>query len=72
MGQNVDVVASTSTDEPAVITEDGNCKEEIQEASDSVEINELVEVGHQTNSSGSTSPNTPRRVIIPLGHPPLT
>ena len=38
LGRNLDVSASTSTDEPAVITEDGNEKEEIQESSYSVEI----------------------------------
>ena len=39
---NVDFAASTSTDEPEVITEDGNYKEEIQEARESVEIHEIV------------------------------
>ena len=51
--------ASTSTDEPAVITEDENNKEEIQEAIDSVEIQEVAEVVHLTNSYGST-PNYTR------------
>ena len=38
LGRNVDVVASTSIDEPAVITKDVNDEEEIQEARDYVEI----------------------------------
>ena len=56
LGINIDIAASTSTDEPAVITEDDDDKEEIQEARNSIEIHENVEFGHQTNSSGSTSP----------------
>ena len=53
LGRNLDVAASTSTDEPMVITNDGYYKEEIQETRKYVEIQE---VGHQTDSSRSTSP----------------
>ena len=60
--RNVYVAASTSMDEPAVITEDGYDKEEIQESSDSVEIQKVVEIGHQTNSSESTLPTISERV----------
>ena len=56
LGRNVYVVASTSMDEPEVISEDGDDKEEIQESSNYVEIQEVVEVVHKTDSSGSTSP----------------
>ena len=42
MGQNVDVAASTSVDETEFITEDVDDKEEIHEASDSFEIQEVV------------------------------
>ena len=42
LGQNVDVAASTITEETAVITEYGNDKEELQEARYSVEIQEVV------------------------------
>ena len=62
LGLNVDFAASTSTDEPSVITEDGNDKEEIQEAIDSVEIQEFAEFGNQTDSSGSISPTIPKLV----------
>ena len=55
LGRNVYVATSNSTNKPEVITENGNDKEEIKEASDSVKIKEVVEVGHHTNSSGSTS-----------------
>ena len=40
--KNVDVAASTSTDETEFITEDVDDKEEIQEASNSFEIQEVV------------------------------
>ena len=53
LGRNVYVADIISTEDPAVIAEDGYDKEEIQEAIDCVEIQEVVEVGHQTNSSGS-------------------
>ena len=56
LGRNVYVAASTSTSEPAVITEDGDDEEEIQEVSNSVGIQEVVGVGQPTDSSGSTSP----------------
>ena len=56
LGRNVYVAASTSTYEPAVITEDGDDEEEIQEVSNSVGIQEVVGVGQPTDSSGSTSP----------------
>ena len=62
LGRNVYVATSNSTDELAVITEDGNDKEEIKEASDSVKIKEVVEVGHHTDSYGSKSPTTTGRV----------
>ena len=62
LGRNVDVPASTSTDDPELITEDGDEEEEIQEASDSVEIQEVVEVDHQTNISGSTPPSISEQV----------
>ena len=62
MGRNVDVAASTSTDDPVVITEDGNDEEEIQYARDSVEIQEVVEIGHQSDNSGSTSLTISERV----------
>ena len=54
LGRNVDVASSTSKDDPVVITEDVDDEEETQESSNSVEIKEVVEVGHQTDSSGST------------------
>ena len=38
LGRNVYVAASTSTDDPEVITEDGNDEEEIQETGEYVEI----------------------------------
>ena len=60
--RNVYGDASTSTDEPAVIMEDGEDKEEIEEASDFVEIKEVVEVGHQTDSFGYTSPTISERL----------
>ena len=53
LGRNVYVVASTSMDEPEVITDDGDDEGKIKEARDSVEIQEFVEVGHQANSYGS-------------------
>ena len=53
LGRNLDVAASTSTDEPMVITNDGYYKEEIQET---IKYVEIQEVGHQTDSSRSTSP----------------
>ena len=62
LGRNISVAAITSTDEPVVITEGGYDKEEIQEASKSVEIKDIVEVGHQTDSSGSTSPTITERI----------
>ena len=62
LGRNVYVATSNSTDEPAVITEDGNDEEEIQEASDSVIIQGVVEVGHHTDSYGSKSPTIPGQV----------
>ena len=40
LGRNVYVAASTSTYEPAVITEDGDDEEEIQELRNSVRIHE--------------------------------
>ena len=60
--RNVDVATSTSTYEIEVIADDGNEEEEIQEARDSVEIQEVVEVGHQTDISGSTLPTISERV----------
>ena len=57
MGCNVSVAAINSMYEPQVISEDGYDKEEIQEARDYVEIKEVVEGGHQTDSYWSTSPN---------------
>ena len=42
LGRNVYVAASTSTYEPAVIPEDGDDEEEIQEVSNSVGIQEVV------------------------------
>ena len=60
--RHVDVSASTSTYEPAVITKDRDSEEEIQEARDYFEIQEDMEVGHQTNISGSTSPTISERV----------
>ena len=62
LGCNVDVAASTSTDEKEVITEYRNDEEEIQEAIDSVEIQEVMEVGQQTGSSRSTSPTISEQV----------
>ena len=62
LGFNVDVVASTIIDDPEVVTEDGDDEEEIQEARNLVEIQEVVEVGQQTNISGSTSPTISERV----------
>ena len=44
------------------ITEYGNVEEEIQKASDSVEIQEVMEVGHQTCSSRSISPTISKQV----------
>ena len=60
--RNVDFVASNCMDEQAVITEDGNHKEEIQEASKSVKIQEVVEVGQKTDISGYTSSTISARV----------
>ena len=56
LGRSGYVVTSTSTDFSAVITEDGYYEEEIQESRKYIEIQEVVEVGYQTDSSGSTSP----------------
>ena len=61
-GRNVDVSASTSTDDPLTITEDRNDEEYIQETSDNVEIQEVVEVGHQNNIFGSTLTTISKRV----------
>ena len=62
LGRNVDVSASNGTDEPDIISEDRNYEEEIQEASDSVEIQEVVEVFHQSDSYRSTSPTISKQV----------
>ena len=62
LGRNVDVADSASTDEPAVITGYGNNEEEIQEAIDSVEIQEVTEVGHQADSYRFTSISISKRV----------
>ena len=62
LGCNIYVASSTIIDEPTVITEDGNNEEEIQESINSVEIQEVVEVGHHTDSSRSTSSTTSERV----------
>ena len=48
-------------DEPAFITEDVNDKEEIQEASNSVKMQDFVEVFRQNDSSRYTSPTISKR-----------
>ena len=60
--RNVDVAASTSTYELEVISEDGNDEEKIQKTSNSVELKEVMDIGHLTDSSGSTLPTISERV----------
>ena len=56
LGRNVDDAASTSTYYPQVITQDGYDDDELQEARKSVEMQDVLEVGHQTDRYVSTSP----------------
>ena len=62
LGHNVDVSASTGTDDPAVMTDSVYEEEKIQESINYVEIQEVVEVGHQTDSSRSTSSTISKQV----------
>ena len=63
MVHSVDVDASTGTDDLVVITEYGDEEEEIKESRNPVKIQEIVEFGHHTKSSGSTSPTIPKKIV---------
>ena len=62
MGRNTDVAASTIMDNPEVINEYVNNAKKIQDAIEYFEIQKFVKVGHQTDSSGSTSQTISKQV----------